>query len=176
MGKRRTPSITSDKLRAGKTKSSLEQLAASQLLAAGLGGFECEQHILRPRRFRFDIVWLEEKVVLEVHGVFGYKNRHLTAGGFMKDREKMALAQLAGYIVIEAGTTQIKDGSFVPWVRDALALRAEQKTKEPGAAGLEPAPGNERGDGAYLASAASCRPRPTMNPAVAIPTPRADSG
>lgn len=43
----------------------------------------------------------------------------------------MNLAQLAGYIVIEAGTTQIKDGSFVPWVRDALALRAEKKQKSP---------------------------------------------
>lgn len=146
MGKRRTPSITSDKLRAGKTKSSLEQLAASQLLAAGLGGFECEQHILRPRRFRFDYVWYEGKVVLEVHGVFGYKSRHLTAGGFMKDREKMNLAQLAGYIVIEAGTTQIKDGSFVPWVRDALALRAEKKQKSPGRGWARTGdPGNERG-------------------------------
>ena len=94
------------------------------MTAAGIGGFLAEQHIIPGRRFRFDFAWYEERVALEVHGVYGKKSRHRTAGGFQRDRVKMNLAQLEGWLVIEAGTDHIKSGEFIQWIKDALASRS----------------------------------------------------
>ncbi len=43
--------------------------------------------------------------------------------GFDRDREKMALAQLAGYLVIEATAGMLRDGRALSLVTQALALR-----------------------------------------------------
>lgn len=97
---------------------------ATQLNLNGLGGYQREQHILPGRRFRFDFVWWDERVALEVHGVYGNKSRHRTSTGFQRDRAKMNLAQLDGWLVLEAGTDHVKSGEFLEWVREALAKRA----------------------------------------------------
>lgn len=121
--KRRQPSVSSRALKGG-SGSSLERDAALKMAAAGIDEPAREQHILPGRRFRFDFVWYPQRVTLEVHGIYGPKSRHRTAIGFQKDRVKMNLAQLQGWIVIEAGTDHIKTGEFVKWVQAALELRA----------------------------------------------------
>lgn len=124
MGKRsRTPRVDSRLLRRGTTGSSLEQEAVLKMAAAGITGYLREQWLVPGRRFAFDFSWARERVVLEVHGVYGKKSRHLNPKGFQNDREKMNLAQMQGWLVIEAGTDQIKKGEFIQWLQDALQLR-----------------------------------------------------
>lgn len=115
--------ITRRALSKARGGSPLEQSAALQLLGAGLGGFKREGHLLAPRKFRVDFYWPKERVVLEVHGVYGAKSRHRTAKGFQRDRVKMNLLALEGWLVIEAGTDHIKSGEFVEWVSGALGSR-----------------------------------------------------
>ena len=93
------------------------------MAVAGVEKPVAEQCILPGRRFRFDRVWFDQRVALEIHGVYGKKSRHLTTKGFQEDRVKMNLAQLAGWLVIEAGTDHIKSGEFVSWVEEALESR-----------------------------------------------------
>ena len=115
-----SPRIKRAKVRKRKGPSSLESMAALKMKARGVPKWETERRILAPRRFMFDFVWSKQRVTLEVHGVYGRKSRHLTPSGFQRDRVKMNLAQLAGWIVIEAGTDHIRSGEFVHWVIDAL--------------------------------------------------------
>lgn len=115
--------ISSRALSKARGGSPLEQSAALQLLSAGLAGWKREGRLLAPRRFLVDFYWPKERVALEVHGVYGAKSRHRTAKGFQRDRVKMNLLQLDGWVVIEAGTDHIKSGEFLEWVRDALASR-----------------------------------------------------
>ena len=104
--------------------SSLEIQAGLLLRARGMSGFLREQKILAPRRFEFDFVWPTFKVTLEVHGgQYLKKGRHQTASGFARDRVKMNLAQLEGWLVIEACTDHVKSGEFTKWVADALSSR-----------------------------------------------------
>ena len=103
--------------------SHLEARAKLLLTAAGLPEAKREARILAPRRFRFDFAWHKYKVALEVHGGQYTRGRHQTATGFAKDRVKMNLAQLAGWIVIEACTEHVKSGEFVEWVEAAIETR-----------------------------------------------------
>jgi very-short-patch-repair endonuclease len=73
------------------------------------------------RMFRADFLWPDEKLIVEVQGAVG-RGRHTTAAGFMRDRVKGNLAQLAGYRVLEVCAAHIRDGSAIDWIRDALGL------------------------------------------------------
>lgn len=103
--------------------SPLEASVQQQLDAAGLTGYRREGRLLAPRRFLFDFYWKDQRVALEVHGVYGYKSRHRTAKGFQADRVKMNLLQLDGWIILEAGTDHVKTGEFLEWVTAALEKR-----------------------------------------------------
>ena len=83
-----------------------------------------EQRILAPRRFLFDFVWPAQKVALEVHGGQWSGGRHQTGTGFGRDRVKMNLAALDGWLVLEACTDHVKSGEFVEWVQRALEVRS----------------------------------------------------
>lgn len=93
------------------------------MIAAGVPSWLSEQRLLAPRRFCFDFAWPEHKVVLEVHGGQYMRGRHQSSMGFARDRVKMNLATLAGWLVIEACTEHVKSGEFVVWVKQALSLR-----------------------------------------------------
>ena len=121
--KRRTPRTLDARLLRSGGGSSLEKETVLKLAAAGIDGYSREQHILPGRRFRFDFAWYAEKVALEIHGVYGNKSRHRTSTGFQRDRVKMNLAQIAGWIVIEAGTDHVKSGEFLEWLEAALQNR-----------------------------------------------------
>jgi len=124
--KRRTPlKFDVGVLRSKAKTSPLERDADLKIAAAGIDAPTHEQCILPGRRFRFDRVWYPERVALEIHGAYGAKSRHRTSQGFQRDRVKMNLAQIAGWIVIEAGTDHVKSGEFIEWVKDALESRRQ---------------------------------------------------
>jgi hypothetical protein len=75
--------------------------------------------------FRADFLWVNEKVIVEVQGAVG-RGRHTTAAGFMRDRVKSNLAQLAGFTTLEVCAAHIRDGSAVSWIQAALGLGESQ--------------------------------------------------
>lgn len=93
-----------------------------QHLYAGIEGveFECRFHPLR--RWRFDLCWPAIKVAVECHGDI-WKGRHTRPLGFAKDREKMNAAQLAGWLVLEFSTEDIRERTYDTCVIIARALR-----------------------------------------------------
>src|SRR5258705_2953365 len=102
-----------------------EQDVLLALRALGYPGPEDEVCLIPGRRLRFDWVWRAPvAVVLEIHGGTWSGGRHTTGAGFDLDREKMALAQLAGYLIIEATAGMLRDGRALGLVTRALALRA----------------------------------------------------
>jgi hypothetical protein len=101
-----------------------EQDLLLSLYALGYPKPEAEVRLIPGRRLRFDYCWRAEKVALEIHGATFTGGRHTSGVGFDRDREKMALAQLAGYLVIEATAGMLRDGRALSLVTRALALRA----------------------------------------------------
>src|SRR5258708_2125332 len=112
---RRQRSITDD-----------EQDLLLSLHALGYPQPEPEVRLIPGRRLRFDHCWRRERVALEIHGATFTGGRHVSGTGFDRDREKMALAQLAGYLVIEATVGMLRDGRALSLVMRALALRATE--------------------------------------------------
>lgn len=54
----------------------------------------------RPRAWRFDWAWLEQKVALEVEGAVWIGGRHTRGAGFLKDMEKYNTAVALGWRVL----------------------------------------------------------------------------
>lgn len=74
------------------------------------------------RRFRLDFAWVEHKVALETHGGTWARGRHVRGKGFRADCEKMNLAQLEGWIVLQATKGILEDDpeAMVLMVLDAI--------------------------------------------------------
>jgi hypothetical protein len=101
-----------------------EQELLLSLRALGYPQPEPEVRLIPGRRLRFDHCWRRERVALEIHGATFTGGRHTSGVGFDRDREKMALAQLAGYLVIEATAGMLRDGRALGLLTRALTLRA----------------------------------------------------
>ena len=79
---------------------------------------ETEWRFRPPRRWRFDMVWLPQKVAVEIEGITHYGNgigRHQSAKGFVADCEKYEAALLDGWRVYRVPGTWIKDGNDSVW-------------------------------------------------------------
>lgn len=75
------------------------------------------------RKWRFDFAWPQRKWALEVEGGTWSGGRHTTGKGFQDDCEKYAAAALAGWRVLRATSTQVKDGTALAWLIAALRPR-----------------------------------------------------
>ena len=95
--------------------------------------WETEYQFDPTRKWRFDIAWVDTRpslphaptdpgpgVALEIHGGVYSNGRHTRGKGFRNDRIKMAEAQLQGWIVIEATSDMIDDGTMIDLVKRAL--------------------------------------------------------
>lgn len=78
------------------------------------------------RKFRFDLAWPESMVAVEIHGGAYTSGRHVTGSGFQKDREKVSLAQVDGWIVLEFTAQDVRDrpAYCIDLVRKAINRRA----------------------------------------------------
>jgi len=123
-----------------------------QLVAAGFPEHEAEYHfaVSIGRKWAFDFAFVEWKVSLEIEGggfgrylviQQGYERRrgqtiplkpgtvvraggrHNTGEGMSADIEKYNAAQLLGWMVLRATTTDVRDGTVVDIVRRGLEAR-----------------------------------------------------
>lgn len=82
---------------------------------------EFERRVTAERRFRFDAAWPAELVALEVNGGVWTGGRHSGGSGQIRDFEKLNLAQLLGWRVLQVTPQQLTDGTADRWL--TLALR-----------------------------------------------------
>lgn len=73
------------------------------------------------RKWRFDFAWPDEKLAVEVEGGVWSGGRHTRGAGFLKDAEKYNRAALMGWRVLRFDTAQVRDGTAIAAVREALA-------------------------------------------------------
>lgn len=68
--------------------------------AFGLPEPVTEHVFARPRHWRFDYAWVEQKVALEVEGAVWTGGRHTRGAGFLRDMEKYNTATVLGWRVL----------------------------------------------------------------------------
>lgn len=78
------------------------------------------------RGFLFDYCWPDERVALEVNGGIWRKGGGAHTGvGHLRDMEKMNLAQLQGWIVLQCVPKELFTDATLTMLRAALKSRAE---------------------------------------------------
>jgi hypothetical protein len=104
------------------SKSDLEDTLAFQLDALGLTGYVREYQAIKGRMFRFDFAWTEpnHRLLVEVQGGIWQKSGHTSGRGVTRDMEKLNLAQLAGWRVMQFSRGMIESGEAVEVIRQAL--------------------------------------------------------
>ena len=109
--------------------SPLERKVAEKLREHGLPEFKPQMKVIPGRKFAYDFGWEAPEsspysgVLLEVQGgIWGKKRKsaHSTGTGITRDQEKVAEAQLHGWIVLQCSEKNIEDGMFLDWVERAL--------------------------------------------------------
>lgn len=98
----------------------LQQLKAVGNHVAGMRNVE-QQYKFKPgRQWRLDFAWPAKYLALEVDGGTFTGGRHVRGEGYAKDCEKHAQAMLMGYRVFRATAEQVKDGTAVKWIEQAI--------------------------------------------------------
>jgi len=99
--------------------SELEQLLAGQISAVG-NLPEPKRHYphIRGRKHDLDFAWPDwtvngMQIGIEVQGM-----AHRVKGRFLGDLEKRALGMLQGWLVLEVGGEQIKNGKAMAWLQE----------------------------------------------------------
>ena len=100
--------------------SQLEERLLLQIRAARLPKPEREQQLVPGRRFRCDLSWPAQRLVVEVDGGAFTGGRHTRGGGFVKDCEKTNLLTLAGWRVLRVTAPQVRSGAALDWIEQAL--------------------------------------------------------
>ena len=105
--------------------SELERAAYTMMKQEGLPLPQTQVRFMAGRRFRADFCWpAPARVILEVQGGTWNQGGHVRGRGYESDCVKSNLAQLEGYLYLQATTDQIHSGEFIGWVRRALELRS----------------------------------------------------
>lgn len=93
--------------------------------ASGLPPPISEYRFHPTRAWRLDFAWEPEswKVALEIQGATWVRGRHTRGLGYARDCEKLAEAQLAGWLCLWATTEQMQSELALAWVRRALESR-----------------------------------------------------
>lgn len=76
-------------------------------LAAGGPKLVTEHRFHPERRWRFDYAHLPTKTAIEINGGVWSGGRHNRGAGYLRDREKVNMAQMLGWKVFELGTGQV---------------------------------------------------------------------
>lgn len=73
-----------------------------------------EHRVCPHRNWRFDLAWPALKCAVEVHGGVHTGGRHVRGKGFERDREKVNVATLLGWRVLEFSTAEMfeRDGKI----------------------------------------------------------------
>lgn len=104
--------------------SHLEETLLWQIKAAGLPMPEREYRAVKGRMFRFDFAWTEphHRLLVEVQGGIWQKSGHTSGRGVTRDMEKLNLAQLAGWRVMQFSRGMIESGEALDMIAKALGV------------------------------------------------------
>lgn len=103
-----------------KKVSKLEQLLARQIAHAQLPAPQREYRFHAVRKWRFDFVWLPQRLAAEVEGAVFGRGRHTRGSGFASDADKYNTALLDGWRVLRFTEKQIYSGRALAMLRSAL--------------------------------------------------------
>lgn len=94
-----------------KPPSALEALLIEKMRDAQIPEPRREHIAIKGRKFRLDFAWPDRKVGVEVQGMV-----HRIRERFGNDIEKRALHLIDGWIVLEVGGNEIRDGRAIEWL------------------------------------------------------------
>lgn len=101
-------------------RTALEDTLAAQIRMAGLPNPVREYKFLLDRGYRFDFVWLDKMVAVEVEGGVWSGGRHVRPAGYQADMDKYNLAAAAGFAVYRFGAEAVKDGTALAFIENVL--------------------------------------------------------
>lgn len=104
--------------------SQLNEQMASQIRLAGLPVPEREVRAIPGRRHRFDFAWAHFRLAVEVQGGTWNGGKHGRGSGIAKDTEKLNLAVIHGWQVMQFTSDQVRDGKALRWLQAYFEGRA----------------------------------------------------
>lgn len=119
--------------RKAKSNSMSRSLSAQTILEAELKGvieFVKEHRFHKTRRWRLDYFIPSLKIGIELHGGVHANGRHTRGQGFTEDREKMNEAAIAGILVLEVTTEQVKNSKAINMIKRAIETRRHELCKD----------------------------------------------
>lgn len=105
-----------------KKGSILEATLAWQIEIAGLPTPAREYRPFTERRFRWDFAFVDQKLLVEVQGGIWTGGRHGRGAGIEADMEKLNLATINGWRVLQVSGKHIDNGKALMWIRRALSV------------------------------------------------------
>ena len=116
--------VTAAEARALTSGSAPEQALMLQCRLAGLPTPTPQAALVPGRRFRFDLVFLAERLAVEVDGGLFTGGRHSRGLGAEADMEKAALAIGLGWRVMRVSPRHVRTGQALAWIEAALRVTA----------------------------------------------------
>jgi very-short-patch-repair endonuclease len=99
--------------------SFVEECLAAELKAQNID-FEREVQFSPDRKFRADFHLVGTPLLIEIDGGAWTSGRHTTGKGFIRDREKDALAFRLGFIPMHVTPEQVDSGEAIETIKAAL--------------------------------------------------------
>ena len=101
------------------TKLELELL--SQIRMIGLPEPAVEYMAIPGRKFRYDLAFIPQKILIEIQGgIYSYKPSHASAGGIRRDCEKANLAVAHGWRLFHFTPDMVRNGEAVRMIEEAI--------------------------------------------------------
>jgi hypothetical protein len=79
-----------------------------------------EYRFAPPRRWRFDFLFVEQRIAMEVQGGIFTQGRHTRGPALLREFEKLNAAAALGYRVLFVTPQQLQDGEAVRIAREAI--------------------------------------------------------
>ena len=98
-----------------------EELLALHIRAERLPAPVREFRFAGTRRWRVDFCWPEQRLAVEVEGGVWSGGRHNRGAGFLADIAKYNALTLAGYRLLRFATDQVRDGTAIATIKEALS-------------------------------------------------------
>lgn len=90
-----------------------------------------ELKFCKTRQWRFDIAWTQHMIAVEAEGGTWTQGRHTSGKGFEQDCEKYNTATLLGWKVFRFTSNQIKSGSAIQTILQALKHHEAKPLPQP---------------------------------------------
>ena len=98
--------------------SDLEDTLHAHLTLAGFTAFKREFRAIPGRRFKWDFAWPDNRLLVEVQGGTWNGGKHGRGSGISKDTEKLNLAAIHRWAVLQFTPDQVREGKALRWVQE----------------------------------------------------------